>query len=655
MAIKECEEQIGLSEQFPELNDANEKRYAAAFKALYYHLYSNSNSSRAERIITDLSNLLLCKIASESNGNRQAITQFLNCEGTANELLLPLLLHQYPTITGLEDSFSLGDEVLRKGLRQLAALSFRSTPAHVLGEAFQAVMGPRLRGDKGQFFTPRSLVRAMIEVLAPGSNSRIVDPACGTAGFLVEAHAYRQNRGSWGEAGRLLGIDKDRDLCRLAEAALEVVAPGRGCVVNGNSLDIDLLDKLPAEQRPFEADFVITNPPFGAKIKITEPRILRQFALGHEWRCNGERWVQQGNLKAAQDPQVLFIELCVRLLKAGGMAGIVLPEGVFGNEGLGYVWDFVREHGSIIALLDCPRTTFQPSTDTKTNVFFFRRNDDSPGGAAGEKVWTAVALSCGHDRRGRYTTSTGQPYPNQLREIGQAYGTPRRNEHWQLTDITNPYYLVPRFYDRTAVEELEFEAKKLRAELISIGEMVESGFLYVRKGQEVGAEAYGSGDIPFIRTSDIANYEISIDPTRGVSEEIFQQYGDQQNLRPGDILLVCDGRYRIGRTAMVTEHNHRAIVQSHIRIITTTKTSPISSIELLYLLNMGPVQHQLRNMVFIQSTLGNLGSRFNQIRIPIPSRTEEWLLKVNKFKSLIEGRAELLQQLKTFEDCVYEL
>ena len=170
----------------------NEKVYAVAFRRLYYHLYSNSNSSRAERIIADLSNLLLCKIAAERSGEDSIIRSFVSGEGTANEVLRPILTRAFPHLVSDADEFVLQDDALRHGLRELAPLSFHSAPAHILGEAFQALMGPRLRGDKGQFFTPKSLVRSMIGVLRPEPTSKVVDPACGTGGFLVETQAVQE-------------------------------------------------------------------------------------------------------------------------------------------------------------------------------------------------------------------------------------------------------------------------------------------------------------------------------------------------------------------------------------------------------------------------------------------------------------------------------
>ena len=643
----------GLDEQL----DSSEKIYASAFKKLYYHLYSNSNSSRSEKIMSDLSNLLLCKIVAERTNAQNVIADFLDKRGTANELLLPLLKESFPHLITDEDKFYLDDKALRYGLGELSGLSLQSASAHVMGEAFQALMGPRLRGDKGQFFTPKSLVRAMIAILNPASGAKVVDPACGTGGFLVETQSLQSRNFQSQPFGKLIGIDKDKDLCRLAEATLEIVAPERGVILNCNSLDIKTLMNLPEDQSPFNADYVLTNPPFGAKIKVTEREILKQFRLGHKWTYSDSGWTQDSQLRDAQDPQILFIELCIRLLKPGGQMGIVLPEGVFGNTNMGYVWDFVRSQGYIVALLDCPRTTFQPSTDTKTNVLFFEKGKTTPSTQNdSNKAWMAVALNCGHDRRGRFVKTNGESYPDDYPLIGDSFKS-RSTEltPWQQVEITDPYYLCPRYYDRSPLKELEKEAQRLGAELISIRDMVNKGYLFIRKGHEVGAESYGTGEIPFVRTSDISNYEVSIDPTRAVSEEVYEQFRDLEQLAPNDILMVVDGRYRIGRSAVLHEHNYVCVVQSHIRIITVAPKSPIDAIELLYILNLPMIQHQIRNLVFIQSTLGSLGSRLNEIMIPIPKKNAEWVRTIDEFRQLIQGRSDLLKRLKEFEHAGYEL
>ena len=169
----------------------------------------------------------------------------------------------------------------------------------------------------------------------------------------------------------------------------------------------------------------------------------------------------------------------------------------------------------------------------------------------------------------------------------------------------------------------------------------------IRKGHEVGSEAYGTGDIPFVRTSDISNFEISCDPTKAVSEDVYSEYASQQNLRPGDILMVVDGRYRIGATALLTNNNARCVAQSHLRIIGTPIPGALSPYELLFALNLPSVKLRLRNLVFIQSTLGTLGARLLELRVPILNGDGPWADRVARFRESLIRRDEMLADLRS--------
>lgn len=627
------------------------RNIAETFRRLYYRLYSNSSSSRAERLFENLATILLLKFSLDKLDAQQALKQFLMGKGTADELLKEYLPKQLPRRTASNFSFSLSDDSIREALSELGHLDLSIAPAHILGEAFQALIGPRLRGDKGQFFTPKSLVRAMVRIVAPQPHESVWDPACGTGGFLGETHVFQldiagdPNR----VTGRLVGTEKDSDLARLATALLHIGTSGRAELFNANSLD-------PAERAnaglgpDFRFDVVLTNPPFGSRIPIQDKAILRNFDLAHGWICHGEgKWSMAPVLLNGQDPQILFIELCVKMLRPGGRMGIVLPEGVFGNRQEGYVWSWLRQQGRITTLLDCPRTTFQPSTDTKTNVLFFERKseDATSQNAAGTKVSIGVALRCGHDRRGRTHLPDGTPHEDDFGRLARAFGSnDGRNGLWKKIALADATYLVPRYYIRDhAFTDAEQEIIN-GADLATIGELIDRGVLTVRKGHEVGSHAYGSGDIPFVRTSDVNNLEISTDPTNAVSDEVYEEFRAQQDLKPGDILMVVDGRYRIGTTAILSENNFRCVVQSHFRILSIRQKERLTPCELLYALNLPSVRIRIRDLVFVQSTLGTLGARLLELQIPLLHGKGCWRERVDRFEEVLRKRDALLLQMR---------
>lgn len=600
--------------------------YYNCFKDLYYFLYGNSNISRAENIISDLSKLLLYKLLSE---NQKGITK---C-ATSGKDILDILRKNMPEHYSNNDTFYFSDPNIKHILQKLEPICLSNAPSHIIGDAFQSIIGSNLRGDKGQFFTPKELVECMVSIISPQNNDIIIDPACGTGGFLSEAYIQANK---YNKNVEIIGIDKDTDMYNLAYATTQILSKQNSTIYNANSLEI-LKENHPLSNLIGTADIILTNPPFGTKINITDESILKLYDFGHNWSYSesDKKWYKLDSIAKNQAPQILFIELCIKLLKNYGKMAIVLPEGVFGNKTLGYVWEYMEKHGNVYAMIDCPRNTFQPSTDTKTNVLFFEKNIENTN-----KVLISVAMYCGHDKRGRKQDSKNKPLNNDFIDIAQDYKQ-EKYKLWKKVDLKGIYY-VPRYlYSKTKFEN--------NNKYITIGDMIKNGYLKKKVSKEIGSEAYGTGNIPFIRTSDINNFEISADPTNSVSEEIYSLYSKQQNLEVGDILFIADGRYRIGKTAIITKHNIKCLIQSHIEILSLTDKSPFSPFEFLYCLNSNEVQEQVRSLIFIQSTLGTIGNRINELSIPLPMKHKKWNKKIELFKNNIETRSECLFNLKKEE------
>lgn len=605
--------------------------YYTCFKNIYYSLYSNSNTSRAERIVSDITKILLCKLMYEKE--RKTIP-----DSISGKALLIRLKEKYPQSCEQFDDFALDDKDILAVFSSLGNISLLNTPAHIMGDAFQAIIGPTIRGDKGQFFTPKELVQCMVSIMQPQKGEKVMDPACGTGGFLSQAYVYSmENQKRSKKSINLIGIDKDKDMADMALAVTEIISHSHSSIYNKNALELlkkgDSLENLLGT-----IDVVLTNPPFGSKIGITDDSILKQFDFGYNWTFSekDQTWYKLNTIAKNQVPQVLFIELCVKLLKEGGRMAIVLPEGIFGNKTLGFIWAYLKEKGKILGMIDCPRSTFQPSTDTKTNVLLYQKGEEYS-----EKIVVSVAKYCGHDKRGRVKGVNEENYPNDFVSIAEDYINGNKGGSWKTVKMTGDYF-VPRYMAGRVNTETDDDC-------ISIGEMLEKGYLVRKSGREVGSEAYGTGNVPFIRTSDIINFEISSDPTNAVSDEIYNLYAKQQNLAIGDILFIADGRYRIGKTAIITKDNIKCLIQSHIEILSLTEKAPFTPFEFLYSLNMSYVQEQVRSLIFIQSTLGTIGNRIKEIAIKKPKRNKEWKEKIHAFQDSIEMRARYLSQLKEME------
>lgn len=153
-------------------------------------------------------------------------------------------------------------------------------------------------------------------------------------------------------------------------------------------------------------DIVITNPPFGSKIKVTGERKLGQYELAKKWKepkSEDEDWIDPGGYRQDQSPQILFIERCIQFLKPDGKLAIVLPESIFGMPVHGYVVQYLFERFSIRGFVSLPEEVFQPYTHAKTCVVFLQRKDPTPD----ENIEMAIADWCGHDSRGNPTIRSG--------------------------------------------------------------------------------------------------------------------------------------------------------------------------------------------------------------------------------------------------------
>jgi type I restriction enzyme M protein len=319
---------------------------------------------------------------------------------------------------------------------QLEKYDFLHSSVDVKGVAYETIVGPTLEGTRGEFFTVRNVVKMTIKMLDPRPGDRVLDVACGTGGFIVVAFNYiaekirRAERKHWGnpnkptpveerrlydkvhEAGKsIFGIDFNANLAKTAQMNMVMNNDGRGGIHSVNSLWKPAHWANKDARRDIELgsmDMVMTNPPFGTKIKVEGQDVLEQYDLAHVWRKQGEKWVMESTLRAAMPPEILFIERCVQFLKPGtGRMGIVLPDGILGNPDGEYIRYWITANCQILASVDLPVETFLPRTGTQTSVLFLRRKSEQEklaqslsGEAEDYPIFMTIAKTVGKDRRG---------------------------------------------------------------------------------------------------------------------------------------------------------------------------------------------------------------------------------------------------------------
>lgn len=367
------------------------------------------------------------------------------------------------------EAIALTDKGIAFIASELAKYSFLDATVDVKGLAYETIVSNTLKQEAGQFFTPRNIVRAMVEMLNPNEKTRVLDPACGSGGFLVMVleHVRKQiakelypdledvllaekfNTYEVNERVRqyaetnIYGFDFDPDLKKAARMNMVMAGDGHANIFHVNSLDYpnwedpNELNKIKASiQKSMERmkdidnnytddargkfDMIFTNPPFGAKVKV-EQEIASRYYLS----------------KFSDAPEVLFLEACHILLKPGGKMAIVLPDGILGNPNMLPVREWILENFKILASVDLAVEAFLPQVGVQASLLFLQKKTDNDRNIAREtdedyEVFMAIAEKLGKDRRGNPIYLRDEDGAEILFTVDNKYVTTNKNNELEV-------------------------------------------------------------------------------------------------------------------------------------------------------------------------------------------------------------------------------
>lgn len=560
-----------------------------------------------------------------------------------------------------EESEILLDPASLQFVMQELDFSIMDSESDPIGDAFEVFVGSESRGNSGQFFTPRSVTNLLVAAVNPQPHETVLDPACGAGGFLASVCAHRQRHGVPIEnlANGLYGIDKDSYLAQLAKVHISLLTGGHPTVVNGDSVALQNGSKSLREYLPPKGlDVILTNPPFGVKIIAANPEVISTFDLAKKWVKNKKTGAMEPGDKVSANvpPQVLFVERCLSLLRPGGRLGMVLPESILSNKSYRHVVEYLLLHTEIHAVMGMPEALFKTSgkggTHTKTCLLVATKKSDGkrkPG-----KIFMAEAKWCGQDSRARVIPNNDLPEILQRYEYFRERGKIKETSTLGFlteTDQVTGGVLCPRYYDPQAEHELAGLEKTHK--LLKVQDLIAEGVLSLTTGDEVGKLAYGTGAIPFIRTSDISNWEMKSDPKHGVSREIYESLAKKQDVQAGDVLMVKDGTYLIGTCAIVTEADKEILYQSHLYKIRVNKNGyGLNPYLLLAILSSSAVQKQIRSKQFTQDIIDSLGERINELVLPVPVEGVTRDLITEQVRQSVVKRGEAKELARKARDSV---
>lgn len=336
------------------------------------------------------------------------------------------------------DRIAVEPPILAQCVEHLEGISLDRTELDTKGVAFEEFMGSFFKGDFGQYFTPRELIAFCVAVLNPRRTDLVLDPACGSGGFLLYAldHVRReadqrfrsdsiQHFQYWHDFAQnnLYGLEINDELARVAKMNMIIHDDGHTNIVGHDAMDFpeNIRDKN-AGLTADKFDLVLTNPPFGATIRrpFQCGGYLEQFQL---MRYLGKNYPLHSQMTGAGDEtdtrllsrevrprasiktEIAFLERIHTFLKPGtGKAAVVLPDGILTNSSLQGVRHWLLHHFQLLGVVSLPQFAFQHyDAGVKASIVFLRRLANGETVSDDETIFMALTENIGYDATGRKT------------------------------------------------------------------------------------------------------------------------------------------------------------------------------------------------------------------------------------------------------------
>jgi len=303
-----------------------------------------------------------------------------------------------------KEDIKLDPKVSYTVVEHLQSINFNKTDLDTKGVAFERFMEDFFKGKMGQFFTPREIIRFCVKMLNPQTDQLVLDPACGSGGFLLNAMDFVRDMAKieypednaeeyrmWHDFAKenLFGIEINDQIARVCKMNMIIHDDGHTNVISTDALgEIKEINNINPGFDSNKFDLILTNPPFGATIKETEKPYLQKYDFGKG--------------KKTQKTEILFIERCLDFLKSGtGKMAIVLPDGILTNSSLQYVRDSLMEKAEILAVVSLPQFAFSHfGAGVKSSLVFVRKKRENEN-SGNYPIFMAIAGHIGYDATGR--------------------------------------------------------------------------------------------------------------------------------------------------------------------------------------------------------------------------------------------------------------
>ena len=657
-------------------------------KIRIYVASKDTKGGRDEFILENLGTLLIAKIVDEMRSdvdpNRELEFQTAKTavETAANiKKLVQAVRSEYKQLFSEDqESLTLDENSIDHIVKSLQNWRLLGHDRHAVGKAFEVLKGRAIKGQEGQYFTPPQVVQAAVRLAKPKTTEVVLDPACGTGGFLAAALDYVYGefekspsssigmyKKNWAN-NNLFGIDKDDLTIRFCKAYLTLLGDGQGPIYRNDSINqrkwknngTDISSKV----QPDFFDVILTNPPFGSDLKVSEEDArAEQLTFSKKWTENllGEYQAEKEFISGGQQIGIIFLERCLQLLKPEtGRLSIILPETFFHSKGFKWLSDHLIRQHTITHLINIPMVAFEEFCRAKTILIIIEKRLSPKN----HKIICSHPETIGFDKNGKpvykFDNRTGKLSNDIDDELTKAIDIITSNKNPEPGDeklsftipqsdllesrILSTQYLFTAYHRKA----LELVAQTLNAELISLEQLVKEGSITVRFGHgSPSSRFHGIGTIPYVKVIHLKNWRINEDPNYCIPEETARGFWgfnlrkspDDRRVHAWDLLTPTRASKNIGHFAMVLPWQTQIVLTKEIMVLRVNSENKrkITPFLLLGLFSLKQVIHQYDSLVLMQTNREDLGDRWKEVFIPIPKNDEKRDEIENAVKGYFDG------------------
>ncbi len=499
----------------------------------------------------------------------------------------------------------------------------------IKGTVFERMVGSTFRGELGAYFTPRELVEFCVRLVDPTNDDTVLDPACGSGGFLIMVikHIHDniiRNNPNLSESEiyssvkdfcekNIFGVDINERMVRVTKMNMIMHGDGHSGIYNTHGLNLGTSDRLPLKEGSIAKIF--SNPPFAGR--ESDPKYLTRFESAK---------TDDGSIVSLHKT-IPFVETIIKMLRPGGVAALVLPNGVFNSPSRTFqkLRNIIFSETKIIAVIGLPHWVFfHTGCDVQGSLLFIEKTQPT----GDYDVFIDWAENVGYDAKGAKTDK------NDLPGILQRYKKPKKKNLFRFSDLKKNDRFDPLFYKPG--EHTKFFSQPLALKLADIVEPSEKLVSKSKKNSAIYKYLeVGGADPKTGKILELKEYKASDLPSRA-----------KFIVRPGMVLMpnhrnsIASGRSPV----LITDEFDGIVVTS--RFIPFFCKVPPSYV--YHILNLPVTKEKLLTTVTGSSSTEIKWDVVKELPIPSPPNGDydTFLADVIEMESMVEKYQQLLADSK---------